>query len=146
MDRLTGTTLSGPFSLLLALLAGVGSRPSAAVYQAARSLLSFLAPYPTCIRPDLRHRCRTRALPGVLALLLHDTGVIGKLRAEALEDADPGPVQALRSAGAGGVQIAAHALLPSVTPGLDRIPAVPLTSMCGRRWCWDSSARAGSAS
>lgn len=51
-----------------------------------------------------------------LALLLHNVGVMGKLWAEALEDADPGPVQALRSAGAGRIQVAAHALLPTVTP------------------------------
>ncbi|MFI8368356.1 ABC transporter permease subunit [Streptomyces sp. NPDC085466] len=56
--------------------------------------------------------------PGVLALVCHNVGVMGKLWAEALEDADPGPSQVLRSAGAGRLQIASHALLPTVTPQL----------------------------
>ncbi|WP_306325690.1 PhnE/PtxC family ABC transporter permease, partial [Streptomyces venezuelae] len=56
--------------------------------------------------------------PGVLALVVHNVGVMGKLWAEALEDADPGPSRALRSAGASRIQVALHALLPTVTPRL----------------------------
>ncbi|MBC8091648.1 MAG: hypothetical protein H7Y15_06870 [Pseudonocardia sp.] len=41
---------------------------------------------------------------------------MGKLWAEALEDADPAPPQASPSAGVGRIQVAAHALLPTVTP------------------------------
>ncbi|WP_371774567.1 phosphonate ABC transporter, permease protein PhnE [Streptomyces sp. NBC_01438] len=116
---LLGTTLSVPFSLLLALLAARGTAPSAAVYQAARSLLSFLRAVPDVVFALIFVTAvGLGPFPGVLALLLHNIGVMGKLWAEALEDADPGPVQALRSAGAGRIQVAAHALLPSVTPQL----------------------------
>lgn len=55
---------------------------------------------------------------GMLALVLHNTGVMGKLWAEAMEETDPGPREALRTNGASGVQVAAHAVLPSVLPQL----------------------------
>ncbi|MFI1250477.1 phosphonate ABC transporter, permease protein PhnE [Streptomyces anulatus] len=116
---LLGTTLSIPFSLVLALLAARGTAPSAAVYQAARSLLSFLRAVPDVVFALIFVTAvGLGPFPGVLALLLHNVGVMGKLWAEALEDADPGPVQVLRSAGASRLQIAAHALLPTVTPQL----------------------------
>ncbi|MFD0039994.1 phosphonate ABC transporter, permease protein PhnE [Streptomyces anulatus] len=116
---LLGTTLSIPFSLVLALLAARGTAPSAAVYQAARSLLSFLRAVPDVVFALIFVTAvGLGPFPGVLALLLHNVGVMGKLWAEALEDADPGPVQVLRSAGASRIQIAAHALLPTVTPQL----------------------------
>ncbi|QKW05206.1 phosphonate ABC transporter, permease protein PhnE [Streptomyces sp. NA04227] len=116
---LLGTTLSVPLSLLLALLAARGTAPTAAVYHAARSLLSFLRAVPDVVFALVFVTAvGLGPFPGVLALLCHNVGVMGKLWAEALEDADPGPTQALRSAGAGRIQIAAHALLPTVTPQL----------------------------
>jgi|SRR5215471_546363 len=54
--------------------------------------------------------------PGALALLVHNTGVMGKLWSEAMEEVDQGPVEALRSTGATNAQTAIHAVLPSVVP------------------------------
>lgn len=116
---LLGTTLSVPFSLLLALLAARTIAPSAWVYQGARSLLSFLRAVPDVVFALIFVTAvGLGPFPGVLALVFHNVGVMGKLWAEALEDADPGPAQVLRSAGAGRIQVAAHALLPTVTPQL----------------------------
>ncbi|MFC7344839.1 phosphonate ABC transporter, permease protein PhnE [Saccharopolyspora griseoalba] len=115
---LLGTTLSIPGSLVLALLATRGTAPGW-VYQAARGLLSFLRAVPDVVFALIFVTAvGLGPFPGVLALLCHNVGVMGKLWAEALEEADPGPAQALRSAGAGRVQVAAHALLPVVTPQL----------------------------
>ncbi|MET9558012.1 phosphonate ABC transporter, permease protein PhnE [Streptomyces sp. NPDC006645] len=116
---LLGTTLSVPFSLVLALLAARGTAPSGSVYQAARSVLSFLRAVPDVVFALVFVTAvGLGPFPGVLALVCHNVGVMGKLWAEALEDADPGPAQALRSAGAGRVQVAVHALLPTVAPQL----------------------------
>ncbi len=116
---LLGTTLSIPPSLLLALLAARGVAPSAVVQQAARSLLSFLRSVPDVVFALVFVTAvGLGPFPGVLALVVHNVGVMGKLWAEAIEDADPGPSRALRSAGAGRVQTALHALLPTVTPRL----------------------------
>lgn len=114
---LLGTTLSVPFALVLALLAARGTTPSGWIYQAARSLLSFLRAVPEVVFALIFVTAvGLGPFPGVLALVFHNVGVMGKLWAETLEDADPGPAQALRSAGAGRIQVAAHALLPVVTP------------------------------
>jgi phosphonate transport system permease protein len=116
---LLGTTLSVPAALVLALAAARGTAPGTGVYQAARSLLSFLRAVPDIVFALVFVTAvGLGPFPGVLALICHNTGVMGKLWAEAIEDADPGPAQALRSAGAGRVQVAAHALLPTVTPQL----------------------------
>lgn len=113
---LLGTTLSIPGSLVLAFLATAGTAPRW-VYQSARGLLSFLRAVPDVVFALIFVTAvGLGPFPGVLALLVHNVGVMGKLWAETLEDADPGPSQALRSAGAGRVQTAAHALLPIVTP------------------------------
>ncbi|TDD01547.1 phosphonate ABC transporter, permease protein PhnE [Saccharopolyspora terrae] len=111
-----GTTLSIPASLLLALLAARGTA-AGWIYQAARGLLSFLRAVPDVVFALIFVTAvGLGPFPGVLALVFHNVGVMGKLWAETLEDADPGPAQALRSAGAGRIQVAAHALLPVVTP------------------------------
>jgi phosphonate transport system permease protein len=52
--------------------------------------------------------------PGVLALALHGAGMLGKFFAESIEDIDQGPIEALRSTGAGPIQIIVFGVLPQV--------------------------------
>ena len=52
----------------------------------------------------------------ILALAIHNTGILGKLDAEVVENLEPGPMRALRGSGAGRLQIVAAAILPLVTP------------------------------
>ncbi|MEO8038251.1 MAG: phosphonate ABC transporter, permease protein PhnE [Betaproteobacteria bacterium] len=53
---------------------------------------------------------------GVLALAIHGAGMLGKFFCDAIEEVDPGPVEALRATGARPLQIAAFAVLPQVWP------------------------------
>ena len=55
---------------------------------------------------------------GTLALALHTTGVLGRLFAEALENAPPGPADALRAQGVGKTVYFCYATLPQVLPQL----------------------------
>jgi phosphonate transport system permease protein len=55
---------------------------------------------------------------GTLALALHTTGVLGRLFAEAIENAPPGPGFALRAQGVGPLRVFAYATLPQVLPQL----------------------------
>jgi phosphonate transport system permease protein len=55
---------------------------------------------------------------GTLALGLHTAGVLGRLFAESLENASPGPAFALRVRGAGEVRVFWYATLPQVLPQL----------------------------
>jgi phosphonate transport system permease protein len=99
---LLGTTVSVPFALLLAVLGARTTTPNGFVYQIARGILSFF-----------------RAVPDIVfALICHNTGVMGKLWSEAMEDIDPGPEQALRTAGASRWQVVANATIPTVLPQL----------------------------
>jgi phosphonate transport system permease protein len=58
------------------------------------------------------------SLPGVLALGVHSTGMLGKLFFEALEHIDPGPAAALRAHGASKLGVFRFALLPQAMPRL----------------------------
>lgn len=53
---------------------------------------------------------------GALALALHSVAALGKLFSEAIEDIDPGPVEAVRATGATWLQTVAYAVLPQVVP------------------------------
>lgn len=55
---------------------------------------------------------------GTLALALHTGGVLGRLFAEAIENAPPGPGDALRAQGVGKARVFAWAALPQVLPQL----------------------------
>ena len=57
-------------------------------------------------------------MAGTLALALHTSGVLGRLFAEALDNAPPGPAQALRAQGVGGLRLLCYATLPQVLPQL----------------------------
>ena len=54
--------------------------------------------------------------PGTLALALHTTGVLGRLFAESIENAAPGPADALRVRGVGEARVFLYATLPQVWP------------------------------
>jgi phosphonate transport system permease protein len=53
---------------------------------------------------------------GVLALSVHGAGMLGKFFAEAIEEIDEGPVEALRATGASAAQTMAFAVLPQALP------------------------------
>jgi phosphonate transport system permease protein len=55
---------------------------------------------------------------GTLALAIHTAGVLGRLFAEAIENAPPGPGDALRAQGVGRLRVFLYATLPQVLPQL----------------------------
>ena len=56
------------------------------------------------------------ALAGVFAIAVRSLGFIAKMSAEAIEDIDPGPVEAIKATGASPIQIVVYAILPQVLP------------------------------
>jgi phosphonate transport system permease protein len=54
--------------------------------------------------------------PGVLALALHNAGMLGKFFAEAIEAVDPGPMEALKATGATWSQGIVYAIIPQIVP------------------------------
>ncbi|MFQ5691560.1 MAG: phosphonate ABC transporter, permease protein PhnE [Nitrospinota bacterium] len=55
---------------------------------------------------------------GVLALGLHNGGVLGKLYADVIENVDPQPVEALQTTGAGRLSISFYGVFPQAFPQL----------------------------
>ena len=114
---LLATTLSIPAALGLAVLGARNTTPNVAVYQVARSLLSFLRAVPDIVFALVFVTAvGLGPFPGVLAILFHNVGVMGKLWAESIEAIDYGPVDAMRVGGASRTQVVAHAVVPAVTP------------------------------
>ena len=56
------------------------------------------------------------ALAGIFALAVRSVGFIAKMSAEAIEDIDRGPVEAIRAVGGNGFQVLLYAILPQVWP------------------------------
>ncbi|MBI5256873.1 MAG: phosphonate ABC transporter, permease protein PhnE [Burkholderiales bacterium] len=114
-----GTALAVLLSLPLALLAAPNTAPHPALCRAARLLLAALRSVPELIMGVIFVAAvGFGALPGVLALGLHSVGMVGKFYAEAIEHADPRPLEAARAAGASPLQVVWHAVLPQVLPQL----------------------------
>ena len=56
------------------------------------------------------------AMAGIFALAVRSVGFIAKMAAEAIEDIDPGPVEAIRATGGNGFQVFFYAILPQILP------------------------------
>ncbi len=114
-----GTALTMVLSLPLALLAAPNTSPHPVVLRVARTLLASCRSVPEIILGVLFVAAvGFGALPGVLALALHSTGMVAKFYAEAIEHADPKPLEAAIAAGASRLQVITHAVLPQVLPQL----------------------------
>jgi len=114
---LLGTTISIPIALVLAFLGSRTTSRNVVVYQVARALMSFFRAVPSFIWGLVFVTAvGLGSFPGVLAIVVHNMGVMGKLWSESMEEVDPGPVEALRTADARAVQTATHAVLPAVVP------------------------------
>ena len=55
-------------------------------------------------------------LAGAVALAIHNYGVLGKLSSEVVENLDPAPARALRSAGASNLQMSLYGIMPQALP------------------------------
>lgn len=114
-----GTALAVLFSIPLALLAAPNTAPAPAAHRVARTLLAAMRSVPEIIFGVLFVAAvGFGALPGVLALAMHSTGMVAKFYAEAIEHVDPAPLEAARAAGASRLQVITHAVLPQVLPQL----------------------------
>lgn len=116
---LLGTTFSIPTSALLAIWGARTTSPHPIVHQGSRAVLSFFRAVPDVVFALIFVTAvGLGPFAGVLALICHNTGVMGKLWSEAVEDVDPGPAEALRTVGAGRLQSVMNATLPQVSAAL----------------------------
>jgi phosphonate transport system permease protein len=108
-----GCTVALPFSFLASRV----TTPNLAAYLADRGILNVVRAL-----PDLLYALIFVAalgigpLPGILALILFNIGVVAKLLSETVDGVDPGPIEATRAAGANRIQTVRWAVLPQVLP------------------------------
>ena len=94
-------------------LGGAPSRPMAMVYYLLRVIFAFTRAVPELVWAlIIVFFLSPGVLPGAVALAVHNYGILGKLSAEVVENMDPAPARALRSAGATNAQMLLYAILP----------------------------------
>jgi phosphonate transport system permease protein len=115
-----GTALAALAGLLLALPASrLHATDAAWLRGPMRWLLNALRSVPELVWASLLLiSAGLGPFAGTLALAAHTTGVLGRLFAEAIENAPPGPGAALRAQGVRPVVVFAYATLPQVLPQL----------------------------
>lgn len=116
---LWGTAIAAFLGFPLALLAARNLTPHPMVYLVARGILNSQRGVSELVFAIIFVAAvGLGAFPGVLALGVHSAGVLGKFYAEAIENIDPGPIDALTATGAGKFQIICFAVWPQILPEL----------------------------
>jgi phosphonate transport system permease protein len=112
-----GTVLSVILSLPICFLAAKNLSPHPVVFYVTRQLLNAARGINEIIFALIFVAAvGLGPFAGVLALSIHGAGMLGKFFAEAIEEVDHGPVEALRATGANAVQTIAFGVMPQVIP------------------------------
>lgn len=114
-----GTVFGILAAFVVSLFAAANINPNRAVRETMRGLLSAQRALPDLI--ILLFFVAIVGLgpfPGVMALAVSSVGMLGKLFADAIEEVDPRPMEALAAVGATKGQIIRYAVLPQVLPSL----------------------------
>ncbi|MEE9286139.1 MAG: ABC transporter permease subunit [Dehalococcoidia bacterium] len=113
------TFMFGARNIMMGELAPYGSRVGAAVFVVVRAFFTLTRSIPELLWAlIIIFMFSPGILPGALALGVHNAGVLGKLSSEVVEGLDRRPLRALRSAGAGRLQVLAYGVLPQALPRL----------------------------
>jgi phosphonate transport system permease protein len=122
-----GTTLAIIFTIPFGLIAARNISPHPLLYSLARFVLNATRSISEIIFALIFVAAvGLGPFPGVLALAFHSVGMLGKFLADAIENIDSGPVEALLATGANKWQVIAYAVVPQVWPGF--------VTLCLYRW------------
>jgi phosphonate transport system permease protein len=113
------TVIATALSLPLGVLAARNASPHPAVFHAVRQLLSVMRALPELVWALVFvSALGLGPLPGIMAMAFVTVGFMGKAFAEAIEVADPRPVEGVTALGASHGQVLSFALLPQAMPDL----------------------------
>ena len=113
------TVLAVVLSLPVAIFAATNTTSGPLMRGAARTTIVLCRAVPDLIFAIIFFRIfGLGALPGILALGLHSIGMIGKLYADAIEELDGGPAEAVRATGGSRVQWITSTVIPQLMPQL----------------------------
>lgn len=112
-----GALLAIPFSFLAARNLTGRSRVSIWVYYLARGLFNLLRSIEALLYVAIFfYWVSFGNFAGMLALAVTTFGLIGKLFSEAIENIDPGPLEAITATGATRLQAIMYGILPQIVP------------------------------
>ncbi|MCS6853428.1 MAG: phosphonate ABC transporter, permease protein PhnE [Elioraea sp.] len=114
-----GTTIGVVLALPLAVLAASTLSPSRLAAAASRALIALFRTIPDLVWALIFVvAVGLGPFAGTLALAVDGIGFCGRFFAEAMEEADPGPQEALAALGAGRAGIIVSAVLPAAFPSM----------------------------
>jgi phosphonate transport system permease protein len=113
---LWGTALAVVFAIPFAILSSSNVCPAWVVQPMRRVMDSFRAINEIVFALLFVVAVGLGPLAGVLALTIHNIGIIAKLFSEAVEAIDPRPVEGIRATGAGRLQEIVFGIVPQVMP------------------------------
>jgi phosphonate transport system permease protein len=112
-----GTLFSVLLALPLCFLAARNTSPNLAVFHMTRQLLNaFRGINEIIFAMIFVVAVGLGPFAGVLAMCVHGAGMLGKFFAEAVEEIDAGPLEALRATGTRPTLVTVFAVLPQVIP------------------------------
>ena len=112
-----GTIVAAPVSFLAARNIMGNSLIGKALYGLTRSLLNITRSYDSLVLATVFALWLTFGpFAGVLALTIVTIASLGKLFSEAVENIDPGPLEAVHASGANPVQVIMYAVIPQIIP------------------------------
>jgi len=116
MATLFGVLVAVPLSFLAArnLARGVVGRSIYTFLRVLMSIVRSIQPLIWAIIFVVWVRTGAAAFAGALALFVHSVADLTKLYSERLESIDPGPVEAIRSTGANGLQVILYGIVPQI--------------------------------
>jgi phosphonate transport system permease protein len=114
---LWGTVIASVIGLPLGILAAKNLNGSTVLRSSALAILNVLRSVSELIWAIFFvSAVGLGPFPGALALGVNFGGILGRLYAEAIENVDPKPLEALRATGASRVQVIMFAVMPQVLP------------------------------
>jgi phosphonate transport system permease protein len=117
MGTIFGVLMSVPLSFLAARNLMTGSRLGSLVYVLTRTFFNLTRSIEVMIVAVIMAVVvGIGPFAGVMALVIHSIGALGKLYSEAIESIDPGPIEAITATGANRLQVVLFAVLPQVIP------------------------------
>jgi phosphonate transport system permease protein len=116
---LLATIIGSTLALFLSFLAAKNTSPNSLVFFTIRRILEFFRGVPEIIFAILFvWVLGIGPLAGIIAMMLHTTGSLGKLFSEVHENSNNKPIDALKASGGNWLSEMKFGLLPQVLPNL----------------------------
>lgn len=114
----TGTLIGAVIAVVLSFMAAANLNGSPLLRGAVKRFLEFCRTVPDLVFALIFVVAYgVGALPGIIAIVIHTIGALGKLFGELVENIDRGPLEGLVASGANKITVARFGVLPQVAPG-----------------------------